>query len=47
MAIIAGDQADRELRLFKIKEREFVGISKQINMEFLGGIGSTMSKYED
>lgn len=33
--------------MYKIKEKEFLGVYKFNNLPFLGGVGSTLNKYED
>ena len=47
IAVISGEMSDRNIKLFRIKEKEFVGIHKFVNPLFLGGLGSTLSKYDD
>ena len=43
--IISGEQNDRELRLFKVRERTFIYVNYFTSMNPLGGIGSTLNKY--
>jgi len=45
--IISGEIRERSIKLFRIKEREFVGIFKFMTPSFFGGLGSTISKYND
>jgi len=45
--IVSGEVTERKARIYRIKEREFVGINKNNNIPFYGGLGSTLTKYED
>ena len=47
IVVISGDMAERSIKLFRIKEREFVGIHKFVNPLYLGGLGSTLSKFDE
>ena len=46
IALLSGENHDRELKVFKIREREFVGIHRYENTPYFGGIGCTLSNYE-
>ena len=43
--IISGEMTERRVKLYLIKENEFVGIYKNITSPFYGGIGSTLTKH--
>lgn len=43
--VVSGEMSDREIRLFKTREKSFTLISHYINMHPLGGIGSSLSLY--
>ena len=45
--IISGEIDNRGVKMYKIKEREFLGIYNFKTTPFLGGVGSTLNKYED
>lgn len=47
IVILSGDLADRRIKIYRIRERQFVGIYKFVGNEFFGGIGSTISKNQD
>jgi hypothetical protein len=35
------------LKIYKIKEKEFVGVTKYISSPYFGGMGSSLSRYQD
>ena len=45
--IISGDVQDRRIKLYMIKEKEFINICKNITAPFYGGMGSTLSRCND
>ena len=45
--IISGEMHERRIKLFRIKEKEFVDIYKNNTAPFYGGLGSTLTRYND
>jgi hypothetical protein len=45
--ILSGEVQERSIKLFSVKEKEFVSIYKNMNSPFYGGLGSTLTKYND
>ena len=45
--IISGEVTQRKAKIYRIKQREFVSINKTNSNPFYGGLGSTITKYEN